>query len=160
MANEFAKNNDAIFFSSVYLYYDPTDEKLHIGPNWDFDLAFGNINYNECDETSGFWIKGAVWISRMFQDPAFVEKVKSRWNEKKVDLKNTIIPSTGTIQKLSNQISISADYNFKRWEILGEYVWPNADGYAERTTYQSEVDYMINWCNERFSWQDAAINGL
>ena len=160
LANEFAKNNDAIFFSSVYLYYAPTDEKLHLGPNWDFDIGFGNINYNDCDKTSGFWIKGAAWISRMFQDSEFVENLKFRWNEKKIDLQNAIIPSTGTIQKLANQIAISADYNFKQWEILGTYVWPNDDGYDERTTYQSEVDYMINWCNERFSWLDTGINEL
>lgn len=160
LANEFSKNNDATFYSSVYLYYDPTDEKLHLGPNWDFDIAFGNINYNGCDEAAGFWIKGSAWITRMFQDPAFVEKVKFRWNEKKADLQNAITLSIGTIQNLANQISISADYNFKRWEILGGYVWPNADGYDKRTTYQSEVDYMINWCNERFSWLNAGINEL
>lgn len=96
----------------------------------------------------------------MFQDPAFIGKVKSRWNEKKVDLQNAIAPSSGTIKSLANKISISADYNFKQWEILGAYVNPNADGYAERTTYQSETDYMINWCNKRFTWLDAAINGL
>lgn len=160
LANEFAKNNDSVFFSSVYLYYDPTDGKINLGPNWDFDIGFGNIYYNNCDKTSGFWIKGSVWISQMFEDPAFVEKVKFRWNKKKTDLKNSIKPSTGTIPSLANQISISAAYNFKQWEILGIYVWPNADGYDKRTTYQNEVDYMINWCNERFSWLDTAINGL
>lgn len=49
IVNEFTKNNDAIFFSSVYIYYNPEDQKLHFGPNWDFDISCGNINYNGCD---------------------------------------------------------------------------------------------------------------
>ena len=50
--------------------------------------------------------------------------------------------------------------NFTRWNKVGSYVWPNPKGYAERTTYQSEVDYMIDWLKTRYEWMDAAINGL
>ncbi|WP_022932484.1 CotH kinase family protein [Treponema bryantii] len=155
--NEFTKNNDAIFFSSVYLYYNPETSKLHMGPNWDFDISCGNIDYNNCDKTEGFWIKNAAWISRMFQDPLFVTNLKARWNEKKSDLYTTV---NTKIQLLADENKASADYNFKKWQILGIYVWPNAAGYENRTTYQSEVQYLIDWCNERFSWLDSAINAL
>ena len=43
LVNEFSKNSDAIFQKSVFVYYDPADGKLRMGPNWDFDLAFGNF---------------------------------------------------------------------------------------------------------------------
>jgi hypothetical protein len=49
LVNEITKNNDAIFFSSVYLYYDPVKEKYCLGPIWDFDISMGNINYNDSD---------------------------------------------------------------------------------------------------------------
>lgn len=159
IVNEFAKNNDAIFFSSVYMYYDPSDSKLHLGPNWDFDIAYGNVNYNGCDNPEGFWIKNAVWISRMFEDPQFVTKLKARWNEKKSELQETFA-TNGTIQTLADSISVSAEYNFKKWPILGTYVWPNPAGYENRTTYQSEVDYMKTWLSNRYNWLDTAINGL
>lgn len=60
----------------------------------------------------------------------------------------------------SQQLDEEADVNFSRWNILGKYVWPNADGYANRNTYESEVAYMQNWLNERIDWLDAAINEL
>ena len=159
IVNEFAKNNDAIFFSSVYMYYDPSDSKLHLGPNCDFDLAYGNVNDNGCDNSEGFWIKNAVWISRMFEDPRFVTKLKARWNEKKTELQETFA-TNGTIQTLADSINVSAEYNFKKWPILGTYVWPNPAGYENRTTYQSEVDYMKTWFSNRYNWLDTAINGL
>lgn len=157
--NELAKNNDAVFYSSVYMYYNPVDEKLHMGPIWDFDISFGNINYNDCDNPEGWWIKGSIWISRLFTDPLFVEKLQTRWNEKK-GLLLQAITTNGTIQKEANKISISADYNFLKWQILGTYVWPNAAGYSERTTYQREVDHLLNWLSIRYEWLDSAINNL
>ena len=157
IANEFAKNNDAQFFTSVYIYYDPSDGKLHLGPNWDFDIGFGNVNYNNCDNPTGWWIKSAKWIARLVNDPEFVAKLKSRGNEKKSDI---YVAVNSQLPALADTISISAEYNFIKWNILGAYVWPNPAGYAERTTYQSEVDYMLDWCNKRYDWLDTAIKGL
>lgn len=155
--NEFTKNNDAVFFSSVYMYYNPVDAKLHLGPIWDFDISCGNINYNGCDESNGFWIKTAIWISRMFDDPLFIFNLQERWNEKKIDLYSLV---NSELESLSDRNKLSAKYNFKVWQILGTYVWPNAAGYANRTTYQSEVDYLYNWLNNRYEWFDTAINEL
>lgn len=157
LVNEFAKNNDAIFFTSVYMFYNPNDQKLHMGPNWDFDIGFGNINYNNCDLTTGFWIKNANWISRLFQDEYFVQKVKNKWSEKKSELISHVHYD---INSLMAQNQISADYNFMRWQILGTYVWPNAAGYESRTSYKSEIDYLIDWCDKRYQWLDTAINAL
>ena len=157
ITNEFAKNNDAIFFSSVYMIYKPEDGKFHLGPNWDFDIGFGNVNYNGCDNTSGFWIKNAAWISRLFEDEVFIQKVKERWNNKKLELFYHLYTD---INNLSENMKISADYNFIKWQILGTYVWPNAAGYETRKTYKNEVDYLLDWCNKRFQWLDTAINNL
>ena len=164
IVNELTKNNDAVFFSSVYMYYNPTDQKLHMGPNWDFDISCGNINYNGCDNYEGWWIKNSVWIKRLFEDEAFVNKVKERWNAKAQDIHNLIESnaefSSSGIQALADGISISAEYNFEKWNILGRYVWPNAAGYQSRTTYQSEIDYMIDWLNHRIAWFSTAVNTL
>jgi len=79
LINEITKNNDAIFFSSVYMNYISGD-KLKMGPVWDYDISSGNINYNGNETTDGFWIKNATWYSRLFEDSNFVSKVKSRFN--------------------------------------------------------------------------------
>ena len=157
IVNEFAKNNDAIFFTSVYMYYNPADGKLHMGPNWDFDIGFGNVNYNGCDDPTGWWIKGAKWIARLFEDETFVANLKSRWNEVKPAIS---MKSSTELRALAAANSVSAELNFARWQILGKYVWPNPAGYEHRTTYQSEVDWMADWLERRYDWLDGAIKGL
>ena len=161
--NEIGKNRDAAFRLSVYMYYNPEDEKLHLGPNWDFDPAFGNDGENgnllHYQTSTDWYIKTSKWISRMFKDPRFVEKVKHRWNESKSLLQETF-SETGTIQNFADKINVSAVYNFEKWQILGTYVWPNPQGSENRTTYQSEINYMKNWLSERYSWLDTAINNL
>lgn len=155
--NEITKNNDACWFSSVYFYYDPKNCKLYMGPDWDFDISCGNIDYNGCDNYEGFWIKNSGWHKRLFEDPEFTEKVKNRWNETKTSLNDAI---NTTIKEKSDYLDKSANLNFKRWNILGTYVWPNPTGYDTRTTYESEVEYLITWLNNRFLWLDAEINKL
>ena len=153
--NELTKNNDAIFFSSVYLYYNPKDKLLHMGPNWDFDISCGNINYNGCDNTQGYYIANAKWISRLFEDESFKAKLKERWDQKKEELRTFI---TTTIQSNADNISEAAKLNFIKWNILGTYVWPNPDGYEQRTTYQSEIDLLIDFLTKRFYFLDAEFS--
>lgn len=156
LINEFTKNNDAIFYSSVYMNYCSEDKKLHMGPIWDFDISCGNINYNGCDNPEGYWIMGAKWYKKLFTNPVFVKELKSRWNEKKSQL----LIAIEEIYNKADEISDSAEINFNRWNILGKYVWPNAEGYELRTTYQSEVDYMVGWLKTRLDWLDSEINNL
>lgn len=160
IVNELAKNIDSRFGKSVYICFNPADGKLYMGPNWDFDIGFGNINYYNCDTYEGWHVKNASWVSRMFEDSDFVLKLKKRWNEKKASLYHTFADNDGIIQTLANENAVSADLNFIRWKILGKYVSPNPDGYAERTTYQSEIDFMRNWLSGRYAWMDKTINEL
>jgi hypothetical protein len=44
--------------------------------------------------------------------------------------------------------------NFERWDILGEYVWPN---YFIGDSYTEEIDYMKNWVSLRINWLDNAF---
>ena len=156
--NELGKNVDSANFSSIYFYYDSSDNLLHMGPNWDFDIAFGNVNYNGCDSYTGLYVKeNSIWIKRMFTDAEFVEKLKNRWNETKSELQNYI---NSELQSYVDILSDAAEINFKKWDLLGHYVWPNCAGYENRTTYQSEVDYMVNWLNCRYNYMDEAINAL
>ncbi|MHC1694599.1 MAG: CotH kinase family protein [Eubacteriales bacterium] len=148
LVNEIYKNCDATFHTSVY-FYKPRNDKLHMGPVWDFDIGAGNINYNGCDDPTGWWIRDTLWISRMFEDPEFESAVKARWKEIYADQ----IPKLfERIDKTAKLLESSQNENFKVWPILGQYTWPNADGFAERTTYESEVDYLKSWLEVRIGW--------
>lgn len=83
---ELTKNTDC-WWSSVFMYFDSKDNKLHMGPLWDFDVALGNCGYNDSLLPEGFWVKGALWFARLFNDDSFDIKVKERWNEKKITIR-------------------------------------------------------------------------
>ena len=50
LINEVTKDNDAIFFSSVFMNYIPGG-KLKMGPVWDYDISLGNISYSGHNST-------------------------------------------------------------------------------------------------------------
>ena len=74
---------------------------------------------------------------------------------KKEELRTFI---TTTIQSNADNISEAAKLNFIKWNILGTYVWPNPDGYEQRTTYQSEIDLLIDFLTKRFYFLDAEFS--
>jgi hypothetical protein len=106
-----------------------------MGPLWDFDISSGNVNYNGNDNPEGFWIKNSAWISRLFEDPYFVSLVKTRWNAKK----NEFFGLLQYIEGRTDYLARAQAENFKKWDILGVYVWPNA---IVSGTYPGEIDYL------------------
>ena len=46
--------------------------------------------------------------------------------------------------------------NFERWQILGNYLWPNA---FVGDTYEEEITYLKNWTTERLIWMDENMIG-
>jgi len=153
LINEITKNNDAIFFSSVYMYYDPTKEKLCMGPLWDFDISMGNINYNGSDNINGFWIKNAKWISRLFEDPVFVAAVKTRWNAKYSQLSGIY----SFIDERAASLFMAQYQNFNKWLILDKQVWPNA---VVMGSYTGEIAYLKSWLRTRIAWLNTELNKL
>jgi hypothetical protein len=152
LVNEITKNNDAIFWSSVFMYYDGDREKYCMGPVWDFDISLGNINYNNNDNPEGFWIKNSPWINRLFEDPSFVSSVKARWNTKK----NDFFALSRYIDERASYINDAQVQNFRKWDILGIPVWPNV---VVPGSYQGEIDYLKSWLAGRLAWLDTAIKG-
>ena len=72
------KNVDAQWYSSIFLHWVP-GEKIRMGPIWDFDLGFGNVDYADATYPEGWWVRWNTWISRMLEDPVFVKRVKERY---------------------------------------------------------------------------------
>jgi hypothetical protein len=158
LINEISKNNDAIFFSSVYMNY-VSGGKLKMGPIWDFDIAFGNINYNNNEKIDGFYVRNAPWIERLFQDKFFVEKVKSRYNYF-YNNKNTIIDKSNYY---SQQLALARLNNENIWKTLGKYVWPNNVTFNSSwssSPFKEEQNYLNSWISDRMDWLNVEINKL
>lgn len=147
LVDEFAKSNDAIFFSSVYMHKN-RNGKLKMGPLWDFDLAFGNIDYNNNFRDDGFWIRYSEWISRLSSDEYFLQKVSDRFDQ----IKPVLDSLPRQIGALAEQLKSTGaiERNFARWPILGKYVWPNYPPFPQ--TYDGEIRRLTDWITNRIEW--------
>lgn len=167
LLNELSNNVDG-YRLSTFMYKDK-NEKLKIGPIWDFNLAFGNANYCSGGETNvwaykfnercseDFW-QVPFWWNRLLQDPEFVLRLKDRWNS----LRGGVLSNGSIESKVDGYVTTlnkagSIESNFNTWNVLGTYIWPN--NYIG-SSHSDEIGYLKNWTNARLTWLDGAINGL
>jgi hypothetical protein len=153
---ELAKNIDG-FRLSTYMFID-NNGKLHMGPVWDYDLSFGNANYNDGWNSTGWYNRllsdtDYPYWRRLFQDKAFRSRYANRWSDLRRDLFSTE-RLLGTIDDHASLIDEPAARNFRRWPILGTYVWPN---WFIANTFQEEIAWMKGWLSDRLSWMDGQI---
>lgn len=151
LVNELFRNRDANMWSSCWMY-KPRGGKLHMGPLWDFDISAGNINYDDAYLTAGWWVRDAPWFSRLFQDPAFVARVRQVWNEIKAEQLPEMFQSIAARSATLQQAQLN---NFQRWPILETYVWPNN---RIPGSYAGEVEYLVSWLTTRAAWMDSQFN--
>lgn len=162
LINEISRNVDGYRLSS-YFYKDKNsdDNKIYMGPVWDFNLAFGNADYYDGSMIAGLFIDYLLpqvdgfhipfWWLQLMSDPKFAQKTIERWQE----LRESIFhPDTleANIDGLVTILDEAQQRNFQRWPILNEYVWPNnfvGGSYAE------EINYLKNWIAQRSNWLDS-----
>ncbi|MGI6136103.1 MAG: CotH kinase family protein, partial [Petrimonas mucosa] len=110
-------------------------------------------------EWDGWFIKTqSPWFDRLFQDPQFVNELKSRWNELKPEL--NMIPDF--IKEHAHLLNDSQKRNFSPkpigagWSITDQQ-WNTS---KIRGSYEKEVEYLINFVEKRLEWLDTNINAL
>lgn len=152
LINEITKNVDSKDFSSIYLTLIP-GSKIKMGPLWDFDLSFGNVNYADSQYAEGFWVKDHAWYARLFQDPTFVEKVKLRFTY----FKNNQQYILDKIDSYAKKLQWAQQENDKKWQTLGVYVWPNPLVF---NSYDEEVEHLKSWYIKRMVWLESAFSNM
>jgi hypothetical protein len=152
LISEITKNVDSQSFSSIFLNVMP-GEKIKMGPLWDFDLSFGNVDYADSRYAEGWWVKYHPWYDRLFQDPDFVDQVKVRFAYFRAN-QDLILEK---IDNYAEQLQWSQQENDDLWQTIGIYVWPNPVIFD---TYQEEVDHMKMWFRNRMDWLDQEISYL
>ena len=152
LINEIAKNVDAQWYSSIFLHWVP-GEKIRMGPIWDFDLGFGNVDYADATYPEGWWVRWNTWISRMLEDPVFVKRVKERY----ADLDSQRPEIKENLAGWSEELKLSQAENDLIWQTMGRYVWPNPVIYD---TYEEEVAYLEGWLDTRMDWMKEELERL
>jgi hypothetical protein len=166
--NEISKNVDG-YRLSTFLHKDKKSNggKLHIGPVWDYDLAWWNADYCGGSDCTGWaykfgevcpddWWQIPTWWNRLMLDSNFTAKLRCRWEY----LRTNILDTTYIfhfIDSVTTYINEGQTRNFEMWPILGIYVWPNPGPLA--TTYPGEIDALKKWIRTRLAWLDNSIPG-
>jgi hypothetical protein len=140
-----------------------------MGPIWDYNGSLGNADYFQSWDPEGWHYENPEfpadnptaygWYERLFEDPDFVARYASRWAELRANELSTA-SLMADIDANATVLAEPAKRNFERWDILGEYVWPNDGGAEERKSYAEEVDYLKSWVTARVLWMDQAVLDL
>lgn len=155
--------------SSSFMYKDKDSKggKLSCGPMWDFNLSFGNADYCDAYDTTGwqynfatvcptFTTEPPYWWSRLLQDTVYANQVKCRWTELRMGFFKTDSINLW-IDSVALYLSESQQRNFTLWPIMGTYVNWN---YFIGANYQEEVDYLKWWFQSRSEWMDTNLPSL
>ncbi len=164
ISSEFAKNIDS-YYLSTFLYKDKDSKggKLTMGPLWDYNLAYGNVDYSGAFNTEGWQYdiydedgtNIPFWWARLLEDTAFQDQLKCRWQE----LRQGILHLDSVfhyIDSVADHLEEAQARNFERWPVLGEYVWPN---FYVGQTYEDELNYLKSWIGDRVFWLDNHFPG-
>ncbi len=167
LLSEAVRNVDG-YRISTFLIKDKDSKygKIRIGPPWDYNLAFGNADYCDGSDVTGWayqfndvcpgdnW-QVPFWWERLLTDPEFSNRVRCRWDQLREGPYHTDSIFAHIDSNLA-LISNAQQRNFDRWDILGTYVWPNN---TVAGTYSQEILYLKEWIQNRLDWLDANLPG-
>lgn len=161
LLSEFLVNPDA-YWTSFYLYKDGERDKIHAGPGWDFDLAFGNKNWGlywmgdrfhspeetmirkqelllrdkyreEIEESIYDWSGLLSMVMFNLMDiPDFNEVVKLEYQSKLSGRGNELIIQ---IKRIAGEISEAAKINNTKWE---------------KNDFRDEINHLVEWTEKRY----------
>ena len=156
LVGELSGNTDTYW--SVYMYKQRGEDKLYVGPVWDFDIAFENDNrtYPINNNTQWVYQYGSVegymrtLTTNIINDKTTKAQLIDIWDEARhngIDEESLL----AFIDNMSEQLQESQKLNFTRWDIINQYVHQNPRIYG---SYQGEVNNVKNYLKERITWID------
>lgn len=160
--NEVSKNIDGYRISTFF--HKDKNEKIKMGPVWDFNFAFGMQKWYNSYSPEGwnfkmyeYWTwedyQFPFWWERLLEDPYYINKLGIRWEQ----LRENVLSNETVSEYIIEQVDILDDAqarNFERWPIIGVDIDPN---YYTFNSYEEETDYLIDWVSERMDWIDENI---
>lgn len=161
--NELSKNPDG-YRLSTFLHKDSEaiDDKLKLGPVWDYNFGFGNYcckyhqNVTGWEYDNTFWEHPSqipFWIAKLMKSPDFFDHVHQRW----LMWREYLISCDRMEERIDHWATVvdeAKERNFVKWPILGtDVVWEWNAG----PTYEDETDLLKNWICDRIDWMDNAF---
>ena len=161
LVGELSGNTDTYW--SVFMYKDRDEDLLHVGPVWDFDLAFNNDQriYPVNNKSDYIYRSGGSCAGQMrnfvdnivVRDAAAKRQMLAIWDEARqsgLTEENMI----AYIDRLEADLQQSQRLNFLRWPILNQRVHQNP---PTKGSFQAEVEVLRTYMKERFVWMDKKL---
>ena len=164
LLNELGRNVDGYRLSSYFHKQKDSDGgKILAGPVWDFNLAFRNADYCDGANTQGLiyfnYCDGnfPFWWDILLTNETFLSITRCRWQE----LRAGPFHQDSIFAFIDEQVATiepSLNRNFLKWNIFGQYVWPNPSPLAN--SYNQEILLLKNWLTARLAWMDRHYSGF
>lgn len=140
LINEFSKARD-FFGSSAYLYKNKGEDKMYMGPLWDYDLGFTQTHFDtEGDETPyGLSIYNTAFGAKLSEIPDFGKLLESMYSEKLFPLVKSGISEK--FKEQNDKIRASREIN--------SFMWHNGENTEERT------EILFDFMKKRIDYLDA-----
>lgn len=156
LLQELFGNQDA-FHASTYFHRAPGG-RIVLGPIWDFDIAMGNTTLDRFRTPPGWHLRGRPYVERLYRDRWFIRGLADRWRElRSLGLRKRLHAAIASDTRALRRPQVR---NFRRWPVLGRYVWPNPVDPRTgryRPTWLAEVAYLRRWLDARVAWIDRAL---
>jgi hypothetical protein len=156
--NELSRNVDA-YVRSAY-YHKNRAGKLVAGPLWDYNFALGVGGAGSIDPMGGWQFRGARnindWYPKLTADPAFMDRVKSRWAE----LRNGALSDAAVgrrIDELTAPLVNAAVRDYAKWRVA-DILKPNAFVRGPSApTWEGQVQALRDFVQARSAWMDSQL---
>ncbi|KAA6341325.1 hypothetical protein EZS27_010860 [termite gut metagenome] len=150
IVNEVTGNRDLYRPNSTYMY-KVENQKIHMGPLWDFDYGFGKKDGSSNQDffyTEGMYFynksstseSGESFFMQFFKDSEFRSEYKKRWNEVKSSISDIDI----FIQEMGIYLQKSTIENKEVW--------------THNLDHADQINKMRTWLKERIAYLDTQIN--
>ncbi len=150
---EFSKTTDPTL-RSVYMYWRTGENRMYMGPPWDYDRTAGIIEMPFREEDyiwpDGWTAREQDYYRTLFKNPVFTEAVNKTYKDD--DLYGIFMSETDKLPERIDRIKESAEMNFIRWNVLyGEEDNKVSYAYGD-TSYESHVRWLSDWLRMRAEW--------
>lgn len=168
LVNEVTRNIDGFkksrYFSKDKDLLDGTLTRLKAGPVWDFDWSQKDIDggsqngagfiYPICDQD----VVPPGWYVRLFEDPAFANEVRCRYNELRASIFDTSAIQA-KIDSVALVVNESQHWHYKVWGNMG-VATGTGEVQAPSQSYAAEIQKLKDWYTRRFAWLDNNMPGV
>ncbi len=160
MVKEYTMDFDATV--NFRFYYDPSDNKFHGGPAWDFDNSMARTNGVYADPYFALIESGdrnrSSWLTQLMKFDMFRDAIVSLYNDHS-DLFTTESDSSiySLAIRLKAELETSINQNFERWSSqLGYNSWNMPD----EATYEGHFKILTDFLIERNNYWSEYIPSL